>query len=322
MIFTGVGVATLCLALMGTGGVRVAAAPSLQTLASSWVNPDSVLSNHTDKLPPSNRDLPTINNFWGSVGICPEEIRPVDLFAINSLELPPFAGCGSGGSTPYGCGAFTIDGQHVDAVATRWLAHEAGRRSAPVAGSGVVVESATRMAFERNAVLWVINVSNPTAHTVRVNASFTLAPTISQFATVGTWVYPAPNDPGAMNFSAITGGSQQGVQALGLQPATGKEKPAASRYIFVGLQPDSITTPSAPQPALDNCSIAGNWTQLVSGQTFGPIVVTADQKHFSWDHNPYKRDGWSKFNGTVDGGNKYTLTYYRDTGAHVEEHGR
>jgi len=167
--------------------------PSLLDMAASWLDPNSPLSNHTDppQLPPNNRDLPTINNFWGSVGICPENTRPVDMFAINSLELPPFAGCGSGDSNPYGCGFLAIDGKHVDATATRWLAHEAGRRSDLQAGSGVVVQSATRMAFEQNGVLWTINISNPAAaaNAVTINVTFGLAATISRFSTVGTWVY-------------------------------------------------------------------------------------------------------------------------------------
>ena len=51
------------------------------------------------------RDLATINNFWGAVGIAPEGTRPVDMFAVNSLELPPFAGCcGCAGQTG-ACGA-------------------------------------------------------------------------------------------------------------------------------------------------------------------------------------------------------------------------
>jgi len=37
------------------------------------------------------RDLATLNNFWGAVGIAPQGVRPVDMFAVNSLEMPPLA---------------------------------------------------------------------------------------------------------------------------------------------------------------------------------------------------------------------------------------
>ncbi len=114
------------------------------------------------------RDLATINNFWGSVGIAPETVRPVDLFAVNSLELPPFAGCGAsltGGAAPYGCGRLSVNGAHVGANFTRWAAYEAGRKATvAIAGGGTVeLVSATRMAFEANAVLWTLNISNPSS---------------------------------------------------------------------------------------------------------------------------------------------------------------
>ena len=75
------------------------------------------------------------------MGISPETTRPVDMFAVNSLELPPFAGCGCGAGVPYGCGRMLVDGQQVAAAATRWSVNEASRRSAPLTGSGVVVET-------------------------------------------------------------------------------------------------------------------------------------------------------------------------------------
>ena len=65
-------------------------------------------------------DLATINNFWGAVGIAPEGVRPVDLFGVNSLELPPFAGCGADAQlAPQGCGRLLVDGQQVAASTTQ-----------------------------------------------------------------------------------------------------------------------------------------------------------------------------------------------------------
>ena len=67
--------------------------------------------------------------------------RPVDIIAVNSLELPPYSGCGAamraGSPSGYGCGRLLVDGVQVAATSTRWQTHEAGRRSAPLPGSGV-----------------------------------------------------------------------------------------------------------------------------------------------------------------------------------------
>ena len=135
-------------------------------------------------------------------------------------------------------------------------------------------------------------------------------------------VMQAPNDPAAINYSAFVTGAQKGVLGEGVLAPTTNEKPAASRYAFIGLQPDSIVLYPRPSPSLLNCSIAGLWIQEVSGQLFGPVVTSADRRHFAWDSNPYKKDGWSKFNGTYDNHNKLTLTYFRDDGHQAVEHGR
>ena len=77
-------------------GVRppAPAVPTLAELASNWVDPTKEVSAKA-ALGAEQRDLATIQNFWGAVGISPEGTRPVDLFAVNSLEMPPFAGCGA-----------------------------------------------------------------------------------------------------------------------------------------------------------------------------------------------------------------------------------
>jgi hypothetical protein len=163
--------------------------PSLDDLASVWVDPNAPVTNITATgLGGDQRDLATINNFWGSVGIAPESVRPVDLFAINSLELPPFAGCGAtvhpDNSGLYGCGSLSINGAHVGANATRWKAYEAGRRAVavPVGGSAATVDvvSATRMAFEANSVLWEVNISNPSVFTAVLDLDLDVAMPVAQ----------------------------------------------------------------------------------------------------------------------------------------------
>ena len=122
--------------------------PTLDDLAGEWIDLEKPLSAHTAA---QALDLPAISNFHGSVGSAPggcggqakDEIclgvRPVDMFAINSFELPPYGtnvknisllimraaymfacnaclchavGCGNRAETGtnFGCGKLTIDG--------------------------------------------------------------------------------------------------------------------------------------------------------------------------------------------------------------------
>lgn len=167
-----------------TDSALSSAVPTLEDLQSAWIDPNAAVSNvSATGLKGDQRDLATINNFWGSVGIAPEGVRPVDLFAVNSLELPPFAGCGAtvGG---FGCGKLAVNGKHLAASATRWTAFEAGRR-ATLQPSGLEIESATRMVHEENAVLWTISLSNPSAEDVVLNLDFDVAAPVRQYATVG-----------------------------------------------------------------------------------------------------------------------------------------
>ena len=254
------------------------------------------------------------------MGIAPEGTRPVDMFAVNSLELPPFAGCGANpDSAPFGCGRMLVDGAQVGAAATRWATHEAGRRSAPLP-SGVTVQSATRMPFEANGVLWEINFTSTKAATIRVD--FELSSMVNKLSTVGTWVYPAINTPSAFNYSALTGGAQKGSLSCGGGGKNGRgmgtsvgSRSACSRYTFIGKQPDTISLPPPPPPAPpppSSCSIAGKWVQESSKDVFGPIVEDSGSHSFAWAHNPkYTTEGWTHFNGTISG-TLITLTYYRE----------
>eukprot|EP00729_Bicosta_minor_P005739 gene5739-35507_t len=162
-----------CSSAAGTG------VPSIMDLQSHWVDPNVPVSAAAS-LGPEQRDVATINNFWGAAGISPEGQRPVDLFAVNSLELPPIAACGADAAQPFGCGKFMVNGQHVPAAATQWATHQAGRRSGVIEATDsatmksvpVMVTTATRMPFEQNGVQWQINITNPNKNgtaTVRVD---------------------------------------------------------------------------------------------------------------------------------------------------------
>ena len=68
--------------------------PNLHELAGDWISVDQPLSEH---IAAQVVDLPIVSNFHGSLGTGPGGrtggVRPVDLFAINSVEVPPFGAC-------------------------------------------------------------------------------------------------------------------------------------------------------------------------------------------------------------------------------------
>ena len=92
------------LLLVGSCAPCVANLPSLGDLSGKWVDPTAPVSLEAN-IGPEQRDMAVINNFWGAVGVAPQTIRPVDLFGVNSLELPPFAGCGAAKGLEDGCGS-------------------------------------------------------------------------------------------------------------------------------------------------------------------------------------------------------------------------
>jgi hypothetical protein len=232
--------------LLAAIALCTAAVPSLEELSGNWIDPYSPVSKHADpNLGGDQRDLPTVNNFWGSFGVAPEQVRPVDLFAVNAVELPPFAGCGAAKTeVQFGCGRMLIDNKHVPAMATKWSAHEAGRRSAQL-DSGLVIETSTRMPYEQNGILWQIQLTNKNLdHTIKPTVSFELPAMMQQYVSLD-WVFPTVNDPSKFNYSPVNIGKGKGVLSQSTSPASSTSRPAAALFHFVGgLQPDTVNTTS------------------------------------------------------------------------------
>jgi hypothetical protein len=303
--------------------------PTIEEMSGRWIDPNAPVSKMAPSAPElgaNQRDLPTVNNFWGSVGIAPESVRPVDLFGVNSLELPPFAGCGANHDTvQFGCGRLLVDSEHVQAAGTKWSAHEAGRRSAQLK-SGLVIETATRMPYEQNGVVWKVDLTNNASTPIKPNVTFELAAMVQQFATVGSWVYSAPNDPSTFHFTAHSATSgAKGVLSQSTITPNKATKPAASLFFFAGsVQPDTIshtspptppTPPPTPLPPSKECYISGLWTQMASGATFGPFVQTGT--HFEWlgGNATLKKYGWDKINGTIHSVEHIDMWYHRPLSA-------
>lgn len=245
--------------------------------------------------------------------------------------LTPWGSTSFVAQAPFGCGRLFVDGAQVTATGTKWATHEATRRSDPLPTSGVVVSTATRMPFEQNGVFWVVNLSNPTTKHATVRVDIALPASVKRYESVGTWVYDVPADVTTSVYTPFSSpAGQKGVVACRppsetLGRPTGGSHPACGRFEFVGaVQPDSVHAagpPPPPSPPLGTCSIAGEWVQERSGDTFGPIVEDPSHKAFSWTGNPkYKEEGWNSFNGTLDGAGNIVLHYYRTCDRQAPSH--
>jgi hypothetical protein len=204
--------------------------PSLVDMAGSWIDLTRPVSAHVNA---SALDLPMIANFHGSVGsspngdwdishtkggVSPGGVRPVDLFAVNSLEIPPFAGCGNSAShgTHNGCGRMLVGGAQVEATSTRYRADEVARRGRT--SNGLAIDSRMRMLFEQPGVLWKLNITNPSDEpSTATDVEFELSAMVNELAHVA-WVQPLPYDPANFSytlFGASAGTGLRGIVSLG-----------------------------------------------------------------------------------------------------------
>jgi hypothetical protein len=243
------------------------AVPSIEDLSGNWINTTGPVSAHVDG---ADLDLPIVSNFWGHVGSAPSGVRPVDMFAINSLELPPFVGCGalSTDNSTYGCGRLLVDGEHLAVTSTRFQADEIGRRSLSIAAgpsAGLLVASATRMVYEQNAIIWQLNFTNPTAQPLSPEVTFELSAMVQEVSNV-RWVQPIPFSPASFRYTALPddGSGLTGVMAVGTAAATATARPATAIYTFAGAKPDRIDVSAAvPRAVFHSLSVPAHSTAMV-----------------------------------------------------------
>ena len=252
-----------------------AVVPSLHDLAGNWVDLTKPVSAHVNA---SHLDLPIVANFHGSAGSSPNGdwgsshtggvsfhgVRPVDLFALNSLEIPPFAGCGNSAAhgTPFGCGRLLVGGQHVDAAATRYQADEVQRRSSPRAAGGLTAASAMRMLFEASGVLWELKFTNPSTAPIVADVLLELPAMVHEYAHVA-WVQPLPYDPSNFTYTSL-GNGLRGVLSVGKASLTTPSmRPAASLFAFVGEQEPDIQLAEVPRASLQNFTVAPGATRTI-----------------------------------------------------------
>lgn len=110
-------------------------------------------------------------------------------------------------------------------------------------------------------------------------------------------MFPVPNNPSHFSYSKLA----EGVLATGTAPATASDRPAASRFVFVGeVQPDSINVPSQPSPPPPPCDLAGTWIQDAHQEPFNVTLFGNNQFNLTHSAAYSKRDGWTYATGTWD----------------------
>ncbi|MEU5851461.1 LamG domain-containing protein [Saccharopolyspora shandongensis] len=224
-----VGAAAFATPVFGEGLATAApgTAPGLDSLTSDWL-PQWELAH-----------LPAISNFWGAVGVAD------NVLGIRNFTLAPYLD-GGGDSC-----ALSVDGVPITTSESRWSAYEVTRKA--TTGSGVRIQTATRLAFERNELLLRVTVSNATttAITVSVNAN----PRIAK-ATAG-WTWSPPRPGGGRAFTAYkVSGSNLLISDSGSS--------AVTAFAF------------APAPALSTASAGGTAQWSVAANDSATIDIVMD----------------------------------------------
>jgi len=266
---------TLVAALLGAAATSESV-PSLEAMAGDWLDLTKPVSAHVNA---SHLDLPIISNFHGSCGsspngdwglakakggVSPGHVTPVDLFALNSLEVPPFAGCGNSAAhgTPNGCGRLLLDGQQLAATSTRYRADEVARRA--TTASGLAVDSRMRMLFEKGGVMWQVNISNSGSAAVSADVQFELSAMVTEYAHVA-WVQSLPFDPRNFTYTQQTVvAASRGVLSVGKSFLhTDTTRPAASLIAFVGEAPAFDLGSAIPTATFKQLAVAPKSTRTI-----------------------------------------------------------
>ncbi|MEW9522121.1 LamG domain-containing protein [Streptomyces tubercidicus] len=125
------------------------------------------------------RHLPAVSNFWGAVNV------DRNVLGIQNFTLPPYA---QGGT----CCDLTVDEASLATTESRWSAYEILRKA--TTASGLKIETATRLAFEKNQLLFQVTVSNPTTAEVTTTLSVSLDPRIRKATSGWNWMVARPGD--------------------------------------------------------------------------------------------------------------------------------
>ena len=149
----------------------------------------------------------------------------------------------------------------------RYQADEASRRSAPTS-SGLTLTSFTRMMYERAGVLWIVNVTNPSAAAVAADVEFELTAMVTEYAHV-SWVLPLPYDPANFTYTELSNGLH-GVLSVGRESwRTPSTRPAAAAITITvegGEGPDIYlpsSTDAVPRAVFHKLTVPPGGTRTI-----------------------------------------------------------
>jgi len=144
--------------------------PTLDELSGVWVSPDTVAME------------PSIRNFRG------QALVNRDLTSISWFVSAPYSG-------GYHTGTLRVNGKTPKVNAFRWQPYQALRKGNI---DNLEIESSTRMLFEKDAVMWRIEIKNTSTETQNVNVELDMIGFNSKYGGDWQWWYPYPKMDGAV----------------------------------------------------------------------------------------------------------------------------
>ena len=146
------------------------AIPSLEELSGVWVSTDTVVME------------PSIRNFRG------QALLNRDMTSISWFVSAPFSG-------GYHTGTLRVNGKTPGANSWRWQPYQALRKGSI---DNLDFLSSTRMLFEKDAVMWEVEITNSDTVTREANLELDLIGFISKFGGDWQWWYPYPSMSGTV----------------------------------------------------------------------------------------------------------------------------
>jgi len=144
--------------------------PSLEELSGIWVSKDTVEME------------PSIRNFRG------QALLNRDMTSISWFVSAPFSG-------GYHTGTLRINGKTPKVSTWRWQPYQALRKGS---SDNLEILSSTRMLFEKDAIMWEVDITNRDTVSTEVSIELDLIGFISKYGGDWQWWYPYPSMSGTV----------------------------------------------------------------------------------------------------------------------------
>lgn len=144
--------------------------PSLEDLSGTWVSTDTVEME------------PSIRNFRG------QALVNRDLASLSWFVSAPYSG-------GYHTGTLRINGKTPKVNTFRWQPYQALRKGQY---EGIDLLSSTRMLFEKDGIMWQIEMKNSTNEPKKIKVDLDLIGFISKYGGDWQWWYPYPKMDGSV----------------------------------------------------------------------------------------------------------------------------